>query len=203
MRVGEVSYIYEQNYDSETAASNTWLSPNHQDGLTLETVGDNKFIKFELPPSPTNVNSRGAYSNFPAVVNELTNYSIELDVKLKALGNQNTEFAIAGTGNTYKSVNDGISSNYILKLAAPANSKVWTVNDNSDSTVTIDTDTWTHISATVNTVSKTARIIIKNEEKEELFNANVNVNGDGYLQGLYIRGGRYGSVICVDNIKVY
>ena len=201
VRVGEVSYIYEQNYDSETAASNTWLSPNHQDGLTLETVGDNKFIKFELPPSPTNVNSRGAYSNFPAVVNELTNYSIELDVKLKALGNQNTEFAIAGTGNTYKSVNDGISSNYILKLAA--NSKVWTVNDNSDSTVTIDTDTWTHISATVNTVSKTARIIIKNEEKEELFNANVNVNGDGYLQGLYIRGGRYGSVICVDNIKVY
>jgi len=191
------SYLYSQDYESVTDAL-TWTSTNAQDYLKLlnNTLYGN-YIQF----APGDQNSRGAYTNFGVISGIESIYTMEFDVSLKAGDNQETNFAISGIDMAYMSgINDGIKSGYILKLAAQANSTSWKVND-SATTVDIPAD-WVHVQVVADTGSGIATVTIT-DDSNEYFNQAVEINGDGVLKGLYVRGGRYNSVTKVDNIKVY
>lgn len=118
-------------------------------------------------------------------------------MSLKAGNNQTTEFALTGSDCSY-SINDGITSGYILKMDA-TNSTNWSINGSERVDIPAE---WVHVLVVVDTSKKAATVKISDDSKT-YFEGAVEINGTGILKGMYIRGGRYQSITKVDNIKVY
>lgn len=193
------SYLYTENYEDVDDISTKWYSPNAQGSLSVGFDGEHgKYAMF----APGSANSRGAYSNFDSESEISGTYTIEFDTALTAGNNQETVFAVTGKDMVFTNngANNGIDSGYILKLVS-LNSTTWTINDGGE-TVTIPKDKWVHISATVSATTGKVSLTISDNETT-YFEGRVNLSGSGNLNGLYVRGGRYNSVTCVDNIKVY
>jgi hypothetical protein len=125
---------------------------------------------------------------------------LDFDLQLTAGDGQTTEFAVTTTNMAYtnKIVNDGIASGYLFKLAA-TNSTTWSINDGD--TFTIPKATWVHITVNADTDAGKAEVKITNGGTV-IYNKTITIQDKGTLQGLYIRGGRYNSVTCIDNITV-
>ena len=194
--------VYEENFDQiasiDTSAENSlWYSKNAAANLTLTADGNGgKYIQF----APGQANSRGAQSNFAANLQLPDIYQLEFDVKLTAGNNQSTEFAVVNKNMAYSGViNDGIASGYLFKLTA-TNSTQWTIND-SDS-FEIPAGSWVHVSVLAQTTSKKSVVTITDANGKELYSGTVSMNTAGALWGFYIRGGRYNSVTCIDNVVI-
>jgi len=196
------SVVYEENFDDMTSVSATtegglWYSKNAAEAVTLESGHGGKYVKF----APGRANSRGAVCTFGAKGKVTGLYVVEFDISLKAGDNQTTEFALVSDEMSYLSnvINDGIAGGYLFKLSANAGSEEWTVNDGD--TVNIKSGEWVHVTALVNGSASTVTITISNDNGE-LYTGTVDITGSTALKGFYIRGGRYDSVTCVDNIEV-
>jgi hypothetical protein len=193
--------VYSENFDTmdtidASNASNLWYSANAAALVTLQTAGNNKYVQF----APGAANSRGAISTFPTAGQVSGIYVVDFDLNLTAGNGQTTEFALTNEALAYTSnnMNNGISAGYAFKLAA-TNSETWAVNDGD--TFVLPKGTWAHVNALVDTASgKTALTITSGNDT--LYSGTVSMNGTGALKGFYIRGGRYQSVTCVDNVSV-
>ncbi len=206
-------YEYYADYDNRGSASD-WKKGSGAGILSLEY--DNTYGNYVQMVPSTDSGNRGAELNFYTANSEsnLIDYVVELDTSLTG-GVQDersaTQFAITGTNASYVSnnVNNGIASNYILKLASPTylaskpeTRTTYYINDSTTDSITIDTGTWVHIKAHV--VGKTVGLTITNNATgKEIYNGIVKANGEGKLNGLYILSGRNSGVIKVDNIKAY
>lgn len=194
--------VYEENFDGITAMdtadeNSLWYSKNAAASLTLK-AGSNggKYIEF----APGSANSRGAQSNFAASLQLPDIYQLDFDVALTAGNNQTTEFAVVNKNMAYSGViNDGIASGYLLKLAA-TNSTQWTINDRD--TFEIPAGSWVHVSVLAQTSSRKSVVTITDADGKELYSGTVSMSSAGALWGFYVRGGRYNSVTCVDNVVI-
>ncbi len=194
--------VYEETFDGITSidasnADSLWYSTNAATSLTLQSDGNNgKFVQF----APGSANSRGAVSKLP-LTNALTGiYQLDFDLKLTAGNNQSTEFAVTTANMAYNGIiNDGIKSGYLFKLSA-TNSTTWAINDGA--TFDIAADTWVHVSALADTASGKVVVTITDNAGKEIYSGTVAMNDAGALQGFYIRGGRYNSVTCIDNVVI-
>ena len=194
--------IYEENFDEiasiDTSDANSlWYSKNAAADLTLMSdINGGKYIQF----APGQANSRGAQSNFAANLQLPNVYQLDFDVNLTAGNNQTTEFAVVNKNMAYSGViNDGIASGYLFKLAA-TNSTQWTMNDRD--TFAIPAGSWVHVSVLAQTSSRKSVVTITDADGHELYSGTVSMSSAGALWGFYIRGGRYNSVTCVDNVVI-
>ena len=96
-------------------------------------------------------------------------------------------------------INDGIASGYLLKLAATSSTQ-WTINDMNS--FEIPAGSWVHVSVLAQTSSRKSVVTITDANGKELYNGSVFMSTAGSLWGFYIRGGRYNSVTCVDNVVI-
>lgn len=194
--------VYQENFDGLTALDATkegglWYSKNAADSVTLKT--DNKGGKY-VQFAPGQANSRGAQSVFPLNGTLPDTYLLEFDLNLTAGNNQSTEFAVVNKNMAYNGViNDGIKSGYLFKLSA-TNSTTWTINDKDS--FEIPAGTWVHVSALADTASGKVVVTITDSNSKEIYSGTVAMNTPGELMGFYIRGGRYQSVTCVDNVVI-
>ena len=194
-------YIYKEDYETATDVLSLWQSTNAANFLSLQNDElHGNYVQF----APTgSTNSRGAVAEFGIDTDSV--YIIEFDTYLKAGDNQNTNFAITGKDIKYynNNINDGIESEYILKLDAQAGSTTWTVSGAAapNDTVVIPAE-WVHVSVAVDKTTKNATVVISNGDVT-YYEGVVSINGTGDLNGLYVRAGRYNPVFKVDNIKVY
>lgn len=195
--------VYSENYDSlasltSSVENSLWYSKNAADALTLQNGTDGgKYVQF----APGSANSRGAISTFDAAGQVDGVYVLDFDLALTAGDNQATEFAVTTENMAYLNnvINDGIGSGYLFKLSANPSSTTWAVNDGD--TFEIAAGQWIHINAIADTDTGLVTLTITNGDTE-LYSGNVEMNGAGKLRGFYIRGGRYRSVTCVDNVTV-
>ena len=194
--------VYQENFDSLTTLDATkegglWYSKNAAASVTLKADSKGgKYVQF----APGQANSRGAQSVFPLTGTLPYTYLLEFDLSLTAGNNQSTEFAVVNKNMAYNGViNDGIKSGYLFKLSA-TNSTIWTIND-KDSFEIVAGD-WIHVSALADTVSGKVVVTITNDSGKEIYSGTVAMNTPGELMGFYIRGGRYQSVTCVDNVVI-
>lgn len=194
--------VYEENYDSLTSLDATkedglWYSKNAADSVTLQADGNGgKYVQF----APGQANSRGAQSLFQLGVSLPSIYLLEFDLNLTAGNNQTTEFAVVNENMGYNGViNDGIGAGYLFKLSA-TNSTTWAINDGD--TFDIPAGTWVHVSALADTSSQKVVVTITDANGSEIYSGTVVMDTPGALKGFYIRGGRYQSVTCVDNIII-
>ncbi len=190
--------IYYQDYT--TGDMSGWTSANAQASITVENAGDanGNYIKFAPPYG----NSRGAEARFNLLKETDSQYTVEVSAKLNGGNNQETQFAITGADFAYMNgnMNDGLASGYIAALTSTPNSTTWTVEGTGGETVIIPKDTWITIKAEVDTTKGKTKLEILNGE-EVIYSGFAELNGAGQLEGIYIRGGRYNPVVCVDNIK--
>lgn len=190
--------IYYQDYS--TGDMSGWTSANAQASITVENAGDanGNYIKFAPPYG----NSRGAEARFNLLKETDSQYTVEVSAKLNGGNNQETQFAITGADFAYKNsnMNDGLASGYIAALTSTPNSTTWTVEGTGGETVIIPKDTWITIKAEVDTTEGKTKLEILNGE-DIIYSGFAELNGAGQLEGIYIRGGRYNPVVCVDNIK--
>lgn len=195
-KVDTSAYTYYEGYDE--ADISMWTSANAQSCITVENDGDSygNYMQY----APGNQNSRGAVAEFADEGKVSGTYDLEFDLQLTAGNNQATEFAVTTENMTYTdgNMNNGIASGCLFKLSS-TNSTTWTIND-SDSVV-IPQATWVHVKAEVDTTAGTVKLTITNGTTV-LYSSNVSAVGAGTLKGMYIRGGRYNSVTCVDTITV-
>lgn len=194
--------VYEENFDTMEAfdtanADSIWYSKNAAANLTLQSDNNGgKYIHF----APGQANSRGAQSNFAATLQLPDIYQLEFDLALTAGNNQTTEFAVVNKNMAYSGViNDGIASGYLFKLAA-TNSTQWTINDGD--AFEIPAGSWVHVSVLAQTSSRKSVVTITDANGKELYNGSVFMDSAGALWGFYVRGGRYNSVTCVDNVVI-
>lgn len=192
--------IYEESYDTITSldASNEdsiWFSKNAAANLTLVADGNGgKYMQF----APGQANSRGAISVLPMKAQVDGIYLLEFDLNLTAGNNQVTEFAILNENMLYNGgINDGIGYGYIFKMSAK-DSTEWTMH-NGDK-FDIAAGSWVHVSVLADTDSEKAVVTITDASGNEIYSGTVKMDDAGALKALYIRGGRYQSVTCVDNV---
>lgn len=200
-------YIYQNDYSSAADDKNGdgakigaggWESTNAPNQVTVEEDGTHgKYIQF----APGRQNSRGAFTNFGIETEKVNGvYCVEFDLSLKAGDDEVTEFELTGDDFRYygNNVNWGIEAGYILKMAA-TNSTRWSINGLPEVDIP---DSWVHVLAVVDASKKVATIEIK-DDTNTYFQGAVEINGNGILKGMYVRGGRYDSVTKVDNVNVY
>ena len=195
--------VYSENYDSlasltSSVENSLWYSKNAADALTLQNGTDGgKYVQF----APGSANSRGAVSTFDTTGQVDGVYVLDFDLALTAGDNQATEFAVTTENMAYLNnvINDGIGSGYLFKLSANPSSTTWAINDGD--TFEIAAGQWIHVNAIADTDTGLVTLTITNGDTE-LYSGNVEMNGAGKLHGFYIRGGRYRSVTCVDNVTV-
>lgn len=195
--------IYSDNYDElasidASKENSKWFSTNAAAAVTLKSdANGGKYVEF----APGSANSRGAISTFDAKGQVDGVYVIDFDLALTAGDNQTTEFAVTTENMAYLNnvINDGIESGYLFKLSGNANSTTWSVNDGD--TFDIAAGKWMHINAIADTETGTVILTITCDN-ETIYSGTVTMNASGTLRGFYIRGGRYNSVTCVDNVTV-
>ena len=96
-------------------------------------------------------------------------------------------------------INDGIASGYLFKLAATGSTQ-WTINERDS--FESPAGTWVHVSVLAQTSSRKSVVTITDADGNELYSGTVFMNTPGALWGFYVRGGRYNSVTCVDNVVI-
>ncbi len=192
--------VYEENYDNISAIdaadeSSIWYSKNAPECLTLEADGNGgQYVQF----APGNANSRGALSVLPLSAQLYGIYFLEFDLSLTAGNNQTTEFAVVNENMFYNGViNDGINSGFLFKLTA-TNSTLWTINDGDS--FEIAAGEWVHVTALADTSADKVVVTITDSTGNEIYSGAVEMDDTGSLLGFYIRGGRYQSVTCIDNV---
>ena len=192
-------YVYYEDYNS---TSDTGWTTTISRGVSIKNDGDSHagYVDF----AGTDENSRGADIEFPKEAKLSGNYVVELDVKLTPGNTEAIQFAITGSDAAYTSnqYNYGIESGYILKLSPKEkSSNVYYINgsNEADQSITIPSNTWTHIKAVV-TDGTNVRVYITINEVTKTF--DTKVNGNGELKGLYLLKARYWSAASFDNIGV-
>ncbi|MBQ6814280.1 MAG: glycoside hydrolase family 43 protein [Lachnospiraceae bacterium] len=194
--------IYSENYDDmssidATTPNSLWYSANAADKVTLKNDPDRgQYIQF----APGDANSRGALSTLPVDAQVSGVYLMEFDVALTAGNNQTTEIAVVNENLFYKGViNDGIESGFLFRLSA-TDSTEWSIQ-NGDS-FEIPAGTWVHISALADTDANKVVVTITDSDNNEIYSGTVKMEDKGSLYGIYIRGGRYQSITCIDNVVI-
>ncbi|MCD8120098.1 MAG: glycoside hydrolase family 43 protein, partial [Lachnospiraceae bacterium] len=208
--VDTCGYTYYADYAGGGGTTSDWTA---QDSgyLAIANDGDTRgnYVKYAYNTSVSG--ARYAYTKFSEDAQLSGQYTVSVDVQLTAgqSGSSTTSnFAIMGTdASGYTShTTGGISSGYILKLSNnyPADSStVWTINDDSDTTVTIPAATWVTITADVDTDAGTAAVTIIGEDDTVYFSGTVSISGTGTLAGICVLRGRGYGTVSIDNIKVY
>ena len=194
-------YVYYEGYNKTDISA--WSSASAASALSIKNDGDSHGNYVNFAADTTASGNRGAYSAIDCAVSE--NYTIETDIKITPgnIANRSaSQFVITTTGTdaTAKN-NNGVTAGYLVKLAASANSNVYTINDNSKATVTIASDTWVTVKAVV-TTGNTVALTITDQNGTVLYNGNVTANGSTELDGLYMLRGRGVGAAAVDTIKV-
>ncbi len=194
--------VYEETFDSLTSLdaskeNSLWYSKNAASSVALKNdANGGKYVSF----APGQANSRGAQSKLPLSDALPDIYLLEFDLALTAGNNQSTEFAVVNHNMAYNGViNDGIKSGYLLKLSA-TNSTTWTVNDKDSFQLTAGA--WVHVSVLADTSSGKSVLTITDADGAVLYTGTLAMNTPGQLYGFYIRGGRYQSVTCIDNVTI-
>ena len=193
-------YVYYEGYNKTEISA--WSSASAASALSIKNDGDSHGNYVNFAADTTISGNRGAYSAIDCAVSE--NYTIETDIKITPgnIANRSaSQFVITTTGTdaTAKN-NNGVTAGYLVKLAASANSNVYTIND-SDATVTIASNTWVTVKAVV-TTGNTVALTITDQNGTVLYNGNVTANGSTELDGLYMLRGRGVGAAAVDTIKV-
>lgn len=200
-KVDTSKYAYYEGYN-KADITDVWSSGNAQSALSIMNDGDShgNYANFGVGGDSGN---RGAYSAIDCALSE--NYTIETDVKLTPGNVTNrsvSQFAITTTGTDAKAANNGgITAGYLVKLSAGPSSNVYTINDSSE-TVTIPSNKWVTVKATVTTGNTVALTITNQSTGEVLYNKNVTANASTELAGLYLLRGRGTGTASVDTIRV-
>jgi hypothetical protein len=201
-KVDTSQYVYYQDYNKSDISE--WTSANDQKDLKVANDGDShsNYLKFEptVDDNGNQLNSRGAICTFADNGKVSGKYTLDFDLKLTAGNNQTTEFAVTTDKLSYSSsnMNNGISNGYLFKLSA-TDSTTWAINDGD--TFTIPKATWVHITVNTDTDAGKADVKITNGDTV-IYSGTVTMKGAGTLNGFYIRGGRYKSITCVDNVAI-
>jgi len=196
------SSSYSQDYGSlvnDAAIAGVWQSKDKQNCLYVESDKEHEsFIKFAAGNTSS---SQGAKSEFGITQKDGEKYTVEFDVALEAGTADTTEFALTGKDVSFVSgdENAGIKDGYIFKLSAKGNTD-WAINDSED-TFYMPT-TWVHVTASVDPDEKKAAIVIE-DKKQIYYSGEIDINGNGKLNGLYLHWAAKQSLVSVDNIKVY
>lgn len=194
--------VYEEDYSnmtSDAAIATTWTSVDKQNCLYVEAdETHDSFIKFA---GGNTGSSQGAKTLFGISDKVSGDYAVTFDVSLQAGTRETTEFALIGTDVRYKGgdTNAGLESGYIFKLSAAANSDNWGIND-LDGTFRLPYS-WVNVTALVNQDSGKAAVIIRDGENI-YYSGEVDINGKGAPEGLYLRWGCTQSLVSVDNVCI-
>ncbi|MCI8520166.1 MAG: hypothetical protein HFE50_01575 [Clostridia bacterium] len=191
---------FTQDYQSATAVD--WYSKDADAALSLETDGDNKYLKFDI--SKLMPNDRGAELIFDDSVKRSAGsaYAVEFDMAVKSSTDDHASaFAILGTGHTYvdKNMNYNVATNAVLSMTAPSKSDTWKIGGTTD--VKLDSTAFYHY--TMATEGKVAYLTITDSDGTEVLEKTLfQVAGDGGLDGLYFMAGRKTASMSIDNIVV-
>ena len=225
------SILYSQNYQSESASVD-WTCTNNQNGLSLVTSGENKYVQYS---GGNNNNSRGMYlwSNADDVagVNSLNNYTIQCDFYVEAYpdnGANKFQFVFMGNGSSWSSSNLNYGLNtangaylYIQEDAVSSGACTVYVGDATTAVgkLTFETNTWYTIkqvittNASDNTKKDIVTTITDGSGNSILTNtggtaissietSSVDISTLGYFKGYYLLSGRYNEVFGMDNLKI-
>ncbi len=193
--------IYSEDYSdivNDAKIETVWTSVDKQNCLYVEAdETHDSFIKFAAGNTSS---SQGAKSDFGVAENTGNDYIVEFDVALDAGTRETTEFAITGTDVNYKDNNSnaGLESGYILKLSSEDDLN-WKLNDIGESfELPLG---WVHVETIVDKASNKAAVVISDNNKV-YYSGEVKINGNGNLNGLYLRWGCVQALVSVDNVKV-
>ena len=155
--------------------------------------------------TPSNQNSRGGQAKFAPDVSTKDEYIVEFDTALTAGNNQESQLTVQTTAVQYASANFnyGVAGGYLLKLST-VNSSTWTINDNSDNTVTLDAGAWYHVKLHVNKAAALASLTITDTAGTPVTEKNIiGINGSAMdVNNIYMLAGRYNPIMNLDNIKL-
>ncbi len=192
--------LYTQNFTTVTDTTIGTIA-TAQNTAALKLANDathGNFLSYDF--TSVGGNSRGLEMDFTADTSTYDKYIVEFDAAITPGGNQNTCFTIKGTDFAWIGVNDGPKSGYLLNLDNKAGgSTTYTMNGTQE--VTIPSGEWCHY---VLYVDKTQGLITTTITGSATVADKVVTayDGNGDVEGLYVRAGRYNPIISVDNILV-
>ena len=204
-----INYAYKETCTAlatDTLASNGWVSRNAQSLLTVENDNDHGNYVYFNPGS----NTRNVKVTFPETARLTEKYVIEMDFALVNGTGSASEFTIFTSGSTIPD-NASVSGDYLLKLVSTASSKTmpWTINGDTDNTVTLKQETrnpvWAHLKMTVDPETGNAELVIV-QDGEEKYNNTIKTavtNGDYAAAGLNFKAVKSYSKCQFDNIRIY
>ena len=197
--LGETLY-YTENYDNVTEVTG-WTNSGAPMSITSESATPGKFLLVDLGSIAT----RYTYQRISSVdVSNGGEYSIELDLALKAGNTDPSEFCIMSKGGTnptnkwdnYAAINN--NANMLFDLTGSANSTIYKVNGTT-TTTTLSSETWYHITLNVNQSERTVAWTISNGNSGTItLPSGTSTEFDGF----YIVAGRYNSKVKLDNIVI-
>lgn len=195
-------YYYYNDYN--TADVSVWESLSAAGNLSLEedAEGNHKsYIKFSFL-GETSTNSRTAYTGFAGIQELPDKYTVEFDTQLTYGNNQESQLALAtgayGIGNVDNNKNYKLVSNYIWTLST-TNSTKWTVSNGDE--VILPKASWIHIRTDISQSDKTAKLMITGDGVS--YEGTITNLTETQVKGLFWLGGRYQSIGCFDNMRVF
>jgi len=191
--------------DFENATINSWTThPNFPTPINIASDGGEHGSIFLFDLGSTN--TRYAYTRLSSVdVSQCNKYAIEFDVALQSGSKDPTECCVMSKGGTnpsnywdnYAAIND--NNNMLFDITAPANSTTYTVNG-TETTTTLDKDSWYHITLEVDRMANTVAWAISNGSKG-VFTLPEGTSSE--VDGFYFVMGRNYSKLRFDNIRIY
>ena len=199
--------ILAEDYESANSVE-PWQSRNASEKLSLVT-GDaiyGNYVCYDFTDNGGH-NSRGASWWFGELGELGNNYVVEFDASLKPGDNQQTELTVmAGLTDP---INDNYASDtnhsYLFDITNQGgNSTSYTVNQ-SDTKVTIPSDTWCHYRIEVDVTNRSTKWTIINNSTQSVIATGLYTLADDALdvpKGIFVRAGKYRAVIKFDNLNI-
>ena len=197
----EMLTLYSEDYEQATDVSG-WINSGAPISIATGDSEHGNYFFVNLGST----NTRYAYTRLSNVdVSQCSKYAIEFDLALKWGNTDPTEFCVMSKGGTnpsnkwdnYAAINE--YKNMLFDITAPKYSTTYTVNG-TETTTTLDADTWYHFTLEVDCTAGTVAWSISNGDKGTFtFPEGTSSEVDGF----YLVAGRSYSAIKLDNIRIY
>ncbi len=210
--IPEEYVIFFEDFEGRTNAGEVGASSaNASDklGIKEEDTYFGDVLAFDFT-GDSSTNSRGAVMKFAiddaAALAALKQYVVEFDAFIRPGNNQETMFDVMGTDASY-AVNDGMSAGYLLDLRNEGTGTSYAVNGDTKTKVKIPSGVWCHYTVYVDKEKGADGLVattITNLSDETVIADKIHtaINGNGIVDGIYMRAGRYQASIKIDNVMV-
>lgn len=196
-----IPYIYQDDFTGAKDVGE-WVSPNAEEGLSIVS-GDAKYGDYLQFILPTLTNSRSFHLWLPQDAQVGGQVVIDFDIRIAKGYSQGTQFAVLGK-DAVVTDNWHIDNKYVVKFDISEADDNYVMTDKL-AAIGMPNDTWINVSAVMDFDAGTSVITLKDATTSKiLFVGDVPMaEGTDGLGGLYVKAGRYDSVVSFDNIKVY